>query len=385
MENVPRPVAVVIAPYAPDAVPWALGAGQKIRLVVEALLELGYDVHLVDSSHQVCGRFPAQRRAQLALKGGTVLLWRPRRYRWRPLGKLMNYLWLHAFDRQLAALEPTVVWVYNSYAYEARLALAVAARSRARLVFELEDLPESRPRGFSPKPWLDARYFQPLLRGASAVTFVNDALLQRFRGSVRRSLLLPSILDEDMRSLSTRRRFETQVITVGYFGGLEVEKGADRILAAVEHLPSQTRLVITGSGTLASQFAEVASRYPEALSFHGTVSRSRLVELMASCDVILNPHTAIDAMENGVFPFKVIEGVASGALLVSTPLPPVTVDLNSAIRIYDGTLEGLINAIATSRDHYASRFDDRVATIHALWERYSHSAFRESIRDVISP
>lgn len=375
-------VAVVIAPFTPDADPIDLGASQKISLVIRALASLGYSVHLVDSSHSREVWSTPQRGDAVIAEGCEIRLWRPMRLPMRALGKLANFLWLHNFDRDLAHLRPAAVWVYNSYAYEARLALRVNRRLPTRLVFELEDLPTARKRGFSPKPWLDSLFFRPLLRRATTVTFVNDVLKQRYEPVVAQALLLPSILGCDLKPISGRPRFTEATTTVGYFGGLEHEKGADTLLASLDSLPSTARLLVTGSGSLSDRFRVEAERQPTKLAFYGQVSRDRLVSLMGQCDVIVNPHRSIHGMANGVFPFKVFEGIASGALIVSTGLPSVADSLTGAILEYDGTPLGLVNAIEKSREYYRQHSSQRVEVRDTVWHNYDFESFRKKVREI---
>jgi glycosyltransferase involved in cell wall biosynthesis len=378
---VDRPrIAIVIAPFAPDAGVIDLGATQKIGLVIMALARAGHEVHLIDSSHTRCGWFRPQRRVAMAVGDCDIQLWRPARLPFRPLGKFLNVIWLHGFDRDLARLRPAVVWVYNSYAYEARLALLIQRRSLSKLVFELEDMPAARRRGFSPKPWIDSQFFGPLLRRATAVTFVNDVLRRRFEKFTASALLLPSILGNDLRPVSVMERFSSNKLTVGYFGGLETEKGADSLLRTVSELPEGCRMVVTGSGTLEDQFRLLSQRYPDRLSFHGKVTRSRLVALMGQCDIIVNPHAPISGMDDGVFPFKVFEGIASGALLISTPLPSVDHSLEGAIIEYDGSAAGLVRAIHSARNYYHLHAEKRTLARICIWDIYGFEAFCQRIR-----
>ncbi len=56
------------------------------------------------------------------------------------------------------------------------------------------------------------------------------------------------------------------------------------------------------------------------MNYYGQVDDNRLINLMSSVDVILNPHLPMEDMNNGVFPFKIMEAVASKRLVISTSL-----------------------------------------------------------------
>lgn len=346
-------IAVLVAPYAPTMPPLHLGASKKIQLIASLLSRLGFTVHHVDSSHPH-EHFAAPIVAQAThIEQTPVMLWRPFCLPSRKAGKLLNIYGSQSLFRRLADLKPDLVWVYNSYAFEARLGLYLQRVTGARLVFELEDLPLSRGRGLNPKPFLDQHYFQPLLQHADLVTFVNAVLLQRHRHDVKAGLLFPSILQQALVEQAPQPRFQRAQRRVGYFGGLDVDKGVGTLLELPPLMPADWTLVVTGVGPLTPALHELAQQHPSQVEFHGAVSHTRVRELMASCDVILNPHSSITGMHDGVFPFKVCEALASGALLVSTPLPSIDIDLDGCVLFFDGSAQGLANALGQAAGHHA--------------------------------
>lgn len=344
---------ILVAPYAPEMPLLNLGASKKIQLIASLLNRLGFKVHHVDSSH------PHERFAEPVMAQPTqieqtpVTLWRPFCLPSRKAGKLLNIYGSPHLFRRLAELKPDLVWVYNSYAFEARLGLYLQRVTNARLVFELEDLPLSRGRGLNPKPFLDQHYFKPLMRSADLVTFVNAVLLQRHRQDVKTGLLFPSILQQALVEQVSPPRFEGTHHRVGYFGGLDVDKGVGTLLDLPPLMPPNWKLVITGVGPLSPALHALAQKHPQRVEFHGAVPHARVLELMSSCDVILNPHSSITGMHDGVFPFKVCEALASGALLVSTPLPSIDIDLNSCVLFFDGSAKGLADALGSAAGHHA--------------------------------
>ena len=156
--------AVVVAPFSPQGPAVHLGAAKKIELVIGLLNRLGFNVHLVDSSHPLVA-FAAPLNGTPCFAGATpVTLWRPWCIPNRKLGKLINVLTCAGFMRRVRGLRPAFVWVYNAYSFEARAALYLKRHGSARIVLELEDLPLARGRGLNPKPWLDHLFFRPLDR-----------------------------------------------------------------------------------------------------------------------------------------------------------------------------------------------------------------------------
>ena len=376
--------AVVIAPFAPDHPAEHLGASQKITVVISLLRRLGYTVHLVDSSHTE-RRFAAPIHASETMVGAhRIVLWRPARVPHRPVGKLLNWLAPGTMVKRLSGLRPALIWLYNPYAYEGRVGLSLQKITRARLLLELEDLPLARGRGISPKPRLDQGYFGRLLKHADHITYVNSHVQQQHPPQRGTSLLFPSILDEALCRCVPAARFAGAPHRLGYFGGLELEKGCGTLLELLPRLPAGWRLVVTGAGPLESAFREAERLHPEQLEFHGRVDRKKLLQLMLGSDAIINPHMPIAAMDDGVFPFKVCEALATGALLISTRLPPIDLPLDRSVLEYDGTVNGLLAAVSAASAHYRTV----AAAIDSLRQRllslYSEDALLGRLGDFLS-
>ena len=346
---------ILVAPYAPEVPLLNLGASKKIQLIASLLTRLGFTVHHVDSSHPH-ERFTAPVMGHPThIEQTPVTLWRPFCLPSRKAGKLLNVYASPSLYRRLADLKPDLIWVYNSYAFEARLGMHLQRTTGAKLVFELEDLPLSRGRGLNPKPLLDQHYFRPLMQRADLVTFVNAVLLQRHRQDAKAALLFPSILQQALVEQPAAQRFASPEHRVGYFGGLDIDKGVGTLLELPPQMPSNWKLVVTGAGPLTPALQDLARQHPQQVEFHGAVSHARVLELMSSCDVILNPHSSITGMQDGVFPFKVCEALASGAVLVSTPLPSIDIDLESCVLFFDGSARGLAESLDKAEAHHRQR------------------------------
>lgn len=378
-----KPVAVLLASYSPGFPAEHLGATKKIELVAKLLQRLGHDVHYVDSGH------PEQRcthaiHGQAAVVGETqVTLWRPACLPHRKLGKLCNALHVGKLMDALSKQKPQLIWLYNSYAFEARWGMALQARTGARLILELEDLPLARNRGLNPKPYLDQLYFERLLPRADMVTFVNADLMQQYAAEVKRGFLLPSVLQDAITSLPDRLRFRSETHRLGYFGGLEPDKGVQVLLDLIPRMPRNWKLVVTGVGSLSGRFTDIAATHPHAVEFHGAVAHQEVIRLMSGCDAIVNPHAAITEMSNGVFPFKVCEALASGALLITTPLPTIDLDLADRVETFDGSADGLARAMQRAPELYAGRHAELSELRSAVCQRYGESAVFERVQEAL--
>ena len=380
---------VIVAPLALDREPESLGARAKLEVIIGILLKLGFRIHLVDSTHP---RLPAgsfwqsSRVAGKATIEGAQISWsRPFTVANRRLGKLLNILFMRSLVRRLAALNPCLVWIYNAYAFEGRLALKLSNRCRIPILLELEDLPLARHRRLNPKPYLDEYYFRRLMKKVSLITYVNHVLMQRYGGDGVRKLLLPSVLGNEFACAPpVRSRFLGPRYLLGYFGGLEVDKGADILLKLVAAMPEPWHLIVTGRGTLQREFAAAAAEVPERFTFLGVVERAQMISEMSRCDAIINPHRSIAAMGDGVFPFKVCESIATGALLLSTRLPEIDIDTSRGVLFFDGSLTSMFEALAGAKRFYDGQRTDIETLRASVCERFGLVAVEHNLAKEIS-
>ena len=372
----PKPRMLFVSCNDFEQAPVNLGASSKVATLIRIFAAMGFEVHYVDSSHlspcwsrSDCGR-------SIDVGGTLVTLWRPFRVPNRKVGKVLNVLLARRFFNRIKRVDPALVWVYNGYAFEGALAQLFMAELRTPVVLELEDLPLSRHRGWNPKPYWDQRHFRALLPAAALVTFVNQGLLEAHATQVKRSMLLPSVLRASLARSAHKPRFVERPHLLGYFGGLDREKGAAVLLEVLPHLPGHWQLIVTGAGELTAEFSEAAARFPGRLAFHGTVAQAKLHELMQSCDVIVNPHHSIEAMHNGVFPFKVCEAIAAGALLVSTPVPSIGENMDRAVLFFDGSAAQLLACLDQAAEFQAANGVAIEALRMRVLAQYSEDAIR---------
>lgn len=249
-----------------------------------------------------------------------------------------------------------LIWLYNGYAFESLFARAFFKFFPCPVVLEFEDWHFARGRGLNPKPWVDHMAWRSALGVISHGVCVNDTLAQYLKAKGIATTLLPGVVPDgllDKTRMAEPFKGQDTALTIGYFGGLSVEKGADLLLETIQKLEGPYRWVVTGAGALGAQFEHLAKCFPSRLDYRGAVEEDELYRLIASCDVMVNPHSPILEMHAGVFPFKVIEAVASGRLLISTALPPLDIPgLLDGVFFFDGTSTSLIACIEGARDKY---------------------------------
>jgi glycosyltransferase involved in cell wall biosynthesis len=193
---------------------------------------------------------------------------------------------------------------------------------------------------------------------------------------------LPGLISADLL-VETRKNepFLKDKIKVGYFGGLSEEKGAKLILELYTILPTNFEFIITGTGELESEYLSLAKKSEGRFQYYGRVGDKQLYNLIASTDVILNPHKPISEMTNGVFPFKVTEAIASGRLVISTPL--MDKDFNQildAVSFIDYDLKQWASVLINSKQIYEEKQDDIKKCTEEVIKLFSEDSVRTLIR-----
>ncbi|WP_435234246.1 glycosyltransferase [Psychromonas sp. PT13] len=377
---------IIVAPYSPVSLTSTphLGAARKIEMVIETLSELDSDIMLVNSAHNNLDA--VAQIEEIIISGVTVKHYTLTCYSSQKLGKLFNLKDASAaVNKCLEFGNPKLLWLYNSYAFENNFSRILNKKVDVPVIFEFEDWHFSRSRGLNPKPYIDHLLWKLNLKNINFAFGVNDKLVNKMKKFGVSSQLLPGIVPVNLiESCDKSCCFNNKLIKVGYFGGLSVEKGVDKIIEIVEQLPENFKLVISGAGHLETNLQELMEQFSDKLEFHGRVSESQLYTLIASVDVILNPHSPITDMSEGVFPFKVIEGIASGRLLISTPVPSAKVaGLLDGVLFYDGTSNQLLDSIVSSKDFYNNHNEKIIASMCIAREEFSKASILKPILPLI--
>jgi len=84
-----------------------------------------------------------------------------------------------------------------------------------------------------------------------------------------------------------------------------------------------------------------------------------------------------------VFPFKVCEAIASGALVISTPLPSIDLDLARAVSPFDGSAAGLLRALECAKARYERERAAIAAARAAVCERYGVEPMLRALREAL--
>ena len=200
------------------------------------------------------------------------------------------------------------------------------------------------------------RSCKSLMAAVSGCIAVSPHLLSQLPERTPK-MLLRGAVGEDL--VETSRRSIGEKKNWVLFSGTHIESNgvAELIAAWRSSHAAGWELHITGKGQLTDSLRQMAEKVPGVI-FHGLVSRQRLIELMCSAKICINPH-AVSQTPGNVFAFKIIEYLAAGAHCVTTPM---------------GTLEPQIEAGIT---YMPNNLPETIAvTLNKVVKdrRYEHSA-----------
>ena len=113
-----------------------------------------------------------------------------------------------------------------------------------------------------------------MLNLSAGFTAVNGLILDQLPDN-KPKYLLPGVIDSRLEALGLSRvpPFSHNQRIVGYFGSLALEKGIQVLLDLVPSLPSEWRLVVSGTGPLSSEFEALGQLYPAQMTFLGGETR----------------------------------------------------------------------------------------------------------------
>jgi glycosyltransferase involved in cell wall biosynthesis len=378
---------LLVAPYSPIELSDNphLGAARKIEMVIEALSTLNSNIVLVNTAHN--SRKLSETVIETEISGIPVKHYSIKTYANPRLGKLFNLKDAFSIVKKCLLLgNPDLVWIYNGYSFENLFSTIIKKKVNVPVVLEFEDWHFSRSRGINPKPYIDYIFWRINLKNINFAFGVNDNLVKIMSDHGVPSAILPGIVPARLTELCDREvGFSNEIVRIGYFGGLSEEKGVDSVIKAISKITDGYIFVVSGAGPLERELDALSISYPDKLEFHGRVTEKKLYELIASVDVILNPHSPINDMSQGVFPFKVVEAVASGKLLITTELPAASAPglLDGAV-FYDGSVDGLVECIVRAKTSHKKLSGKIQSSTLVAREYFSMNALLKPIRKLLN-
>ncbi len=379
---------VLVAPYSPPNRPCTphLGASRKIEIVISILAKIGLRCVLVNSAHNSNQDAPLTIN-DVKIGGVPVTEITPATSQSRGIGKFKNLLFLSdTFEAIKKIGHPQLCWLYNGYAFEMAMAQKIKSNFDCPTILEFEDWHFSRSRGFNPKPYIDYVFWRLISPKLSGSFCVNNFLHKKMSPFHESTYLLPGVVPENLNTISkTSTPFRKEGrLDVGFFGGLSDEKGADIVLSVASRLSEHVHIHVTGSGPLSGDFEEI-SKSTKNLHYYGRVDDKTLYSLIEQCDILLNPHASILGMGNGIFPFKVVEAIASGRLLISTPVPHEGLEeLVSPVCFVSRTPQDFLTAINGAKNFYAKNHSVIRRSAELANELFGEDALLSKIKSFIS-
>jgi hypothetical protein len=167
-----------------------------------------------------------------------------------------------------------------------------------------------------------------ILSRVSGCMAVSPHLLSHLPSHVPK-LLLRGVVGDDV--LKTSEQMKTRKQNWVVFSGTHVEANGVRELIngwKIAAIPDW-ELHITGFGAMTEELSKMAAA-DQSIMFHGMISREELVRMLCSARICINPHI-VSKTPGNVFAFKIIEYLAAGAHVLTTPMGNLEPELEAGI------------------------------------------------------
>jgi len=300
-----------------------IGANKKIRIILSSLIKQGYDICNINSVPQMGVRQPMRIKEIFFFEKKPIKCLTIPTYNYNKLGRFKNI-----FDAK-AVLQfavdkfgtPDFVWCYNAYAFQMRFASLAKQEYKCPVILEFEDWHFSRSSIFNLKALIDWYFWKKAIPFIDYCYAVNPWIEEKMKKNGVNSSILPGILTKEIINLKpASTKINKKVLHIGYFGGLVAEKGGLLILELINLVRMNKscyfKFHITGNGELMSKFELLSKSNPELVQYYGVVDDKKFNNIIGKMDILLNPHFDL----KGVLPFKLLEYIASGRIVVSGPL-----------------------------------------------------------------
>jgi len=211
----------------------------------------------------------------------------------------------------------------------------------------------------------------------SAGTGVTHYLLNQMPPNVPK-LLLRGIVSKEI----LKRAYEPKSAKknwVAFSGTHEGTQGLEQMVKAWRMLkPQGWQLHIAGQGPITQVLKQLAEG-DASITFHGLLNREENARLLCASKIGLNPQDLTKTPGN-VFPFKIVEYLAAGTHVISTPRGPLEPELEAGVTYIRDNDPELISAALG--EVIGNRLFEQTAE-HAAIETYGPSAIARSLQSLI--
>lgn len=165
--------------------------------------------------------------------------------------------------------------------------------------------------------------FRFLLTRADACFFASNLLMDDLGANVKKKILVPNGVDISrfrplkMDACRNKFGFPKDTLLVGYFGGMERDRGVDDLIKSVQKLRChgvEIELLLGGTARADMNFPMSGVR------FLGNIPYKSMPEIIASCDLLAVPYRRSAFMDAGASN-KIAEAMACGRPIVATKTP----------------------------------------------------------------
>jgi glycosyltransferase involved in cell wall biosynthesis len=255
------------------------------------------------------------------------------------LGKLFSHLLLGKALTHIVA---------SGDCYIGLLGYSIAKRTGAQFIFDVYDKYDEfggyrELLGFSPFPFL--------LKRADRCLFASQALLEQHGQKERGDIKVVNGLDRDrfkpldMQACRQERHLPADTPLIGYFGGMEPDRGVADLIKAVSQLREQGLPIEL---LLGGKIAPPLEVNVPGVRYLGDIPFQEMPQLLAACDLLAVPYRRSALMDAGSSN-KIAEALACRKPIVATRTPNLVANFAEASRILEGRLAvpGDVGSIAT--------------------------------------
>jgi glycosyltransferase involved in cell wall biosynthesis len=275
-----------------------------------------------------------------------------------------------------------ILWIYNTRLSEALIAFIILLFTPALpLYLQIEDLPRARSQNRGIRGLLDVACLRFLVRRSTHIFVVSPVVaqvLQSISSTTSAHLtVLPPLLSPDFLLTVDQRSqpFSQQITTILYAGGYGIEKGVSDLIQAFLRLPPDLFSLQLAGAVPDALVSSLPSNY--CIQILGHLNNSELYSYYANADVLVSPHR-ITEHSSSIFPFKLIEYVASGALPLTTPMPGVELLCLPNDCLFE-TVDDLTSKLLNSRALWLQHKQSIVASSFNLRYSYSYKSLQPAL------
>lgn len=311
----------------------SLAAKVKIELVAELLKKSGHDVEVISQGEVVENSLKFYRGFREAAPFDPDI---PVEYSSTVTARFINIVWSSIATLQRVRSRHRARPFDAMLFYNFKLPQVVCANYALRrlgipVILEYEDdafvdVNGKSERGFRSRCHLYAT--RKTLKAISGCIGVSPHLLAQAPSSIPK-LLLPGMVSSEILEIMNERELPRKNWIV-FSGTLCKTKGLEQLIEAWNSSSiNDWELHIAGDGEMNEMLREMA-RGNSSIVFRGLLDRRENALLLCSARVGVNPHDVSTTLGN-VFAFKIIEYLAAGLHVISTPMGPLDSQLEAGI------------------------------------------------------